>query len=74
MGRLPRSYRYPPERDRKGRLPGVEGFNVLYELLPRHMPAVVVRQEIKRFPLARLTLKHDAEVRVAEVAEDHAGH
>jgi hypothetical protein len=50
--------------------PALDGCDVGDELLSR---AVLVREEVQRFPVTGFALKQDAELGITAVAENHAG-
>jgi hypothetical protein len=53
----------------------VKRLEILYELLTRDVPTIVVRQEIERRRIVfRVTLEEDTEIGVADAAEHEARH
>src|SRR6187200_266013 len=69
------SGRNPLERHGKRRLSRVKRLEILYELLTRDVPTIVVRQEIERRRIVfRVTLEEDTEIGVADAAEHEARH
>jgi hypothetical protein len=70
--RLPGSGRNALERDGQRRLTGVKRIEILDELPTRHVPAVVVGQEIERRRGVRLALEENTQVLVTKMAEDEA--
>jgi hypothetical protein len=74
-GQLPDSGRDALERNRKRRLPGVKGLEILDELLTRNVPTVVVWQKIERRAVnVPRALEQHTQVGVAKVAEHQARH
>jgi hypothetical protein len=58
----------------KRRLSRVKRFELLDDVLSRHVRAVVVREEVERRGVACFPFEQNTEVRVTDVAEHEARH